>query len=96
MQSAKKMTAIILREHTSSQLGALNNVAETAARKFADCLQQEKLLSAGNLYKAAFILQHGETADDYLLALVLAVGSLAKGNADARWRAIISTASAEP
>ena len=44
-----------------------------------------QLKSPEDLYKAAFVLQHGETADDYLMAHVLATESLVKGNLDARW-----------
>ena len=35
-----------------------------------------ELRSADDLYKAAFVLQHGETSEDYLLAHVLATDSL--------------------
>ena len=43
-------------------------------------------LRAGEDYeRAAFIFQHGEAPEDYLLAHVLAMTSVAKGNAGGRW-----------
>lgn len=50
-----------------------------------------KLLAAGQLHtgqdfeEAAFVLQHGTTADDFLLAHSLALIALARGNAKALW-----------
>lgn len=50
-----------------------------------------KLLATGRLHtgrdyeEAAFIFQHGTTADDYLLAHTLALVAMAKGDASAAW-----------
>jgi hypothetical protein len=60
---------------------------EDAARRIA----VRKLLDAGNLHtgedfeEAAFIFQHGDSADDYLLAHTLATLAVAKGRASAVW-----------
>ena len=50
-----------------------------------------KLLASGKLstgpdfHDAAFIYQHGNEPDDYLLAHLLAMTSVAKGDLDSRW-----------
>lgn len=49
-----------------------------------------KLHSASDFYHAAFIFQHGQTPDDYLLAHTLAVVAAARGRADAAWIAAAS------
>ena len=52
-----------------------------------------KMIDAGELrtavdyFHAALIYQHGQNADDFLLAHVLAVDSMGLGNKDARWLA---------
>lgn len=43
------------------------------------------LKTANDFYHAAFIFQHGNTPDDYLLAHTLALASAARGNKDAAW-----------
>lgn len=48
-------------------------------------LKAGKVRTANDLYRAAFIFQHGSTSDDYLLAHTLALASAAKGKADAAW-----------
>ncbi|WP_404338223.1 hypothetical protein AB2M62_04745 [Sphingomonas sp. MMS12-HWE2-04] len=53
-----------------------------AARKLLDA---GALHTAGDFYAAAYIFQHGRSADDYLLAHSLAVAAVAKGKAEARW-----------
>jgi hypothetical protein len=49
------------------------------------------MLHAGEDFrKAAFIFQHGETPDDYLVAHTLALVALAKGDTEAKWIAAVS------
>lgn len=54
-------------------------------------LAVRKLLDAGALrsgtdyYAAAYVFQHGTTADDYLLAHSLALAAIANGKRDATW-----------
>ena len=58
--------------------------------------ETRKLLLNGSLHsgedykRAAFIFQHGATADDYLLAHTLAMVAVAKGDQDALWIASAS------
>jgi hypothetical protein len=53
--------------------------------------QTRKLLAAGALHtgkdfeEAAFVFQHGDKADDYLLAHTLAMVAVAKGDSTAIW-----------
>lgn len=48
-------------------------------------LQEGKLSSAEDYYAAAFIFQHGDKPEDYLLAHVLAVRALGLGLKKAEW-----------
>ena len=48
-------------------------------------LKDGHLRTANDFYHAAFIFQHGNTPDDYLLAHTLAMASAARGNKDAAW-----------
>lgn len=48
-------------------------------------LKEGHLQTANDLYRAAFIFQHGNTPDHYLLAHSLALASAAKGNKEASW-----------
>lgn len=48
-------------------------------------LAEGGLKTANDFYYAAFIFQHGNTADDYLLAHTLALASAARGRKDAAW-----------
>jgi hypothetical protein len=48
-------------------------------------LSRGDITSATDLYEAAFVFQHGETAPDYLLAHVLSLDALAKGFTRAKW-----------
>src|ERR1039458_9789623 len=51
-------------------------------------LSRGEITSGSDLYEAAFIFQHGETAPDYLLAHVLALDALAKGFDRAKWLSV--------
>lgn len=50
-------------------------------------LDQGMLRTANDLRAAAFVFQHGETANDYLLAHTLAVAAAMKGADDGGWLA---------
>lgn len=62
-------------------------IAEDQERR----LKVRKLLDSGALrsgedyYAAAYVFQHGSTADDYLLAHSLALAAVANGKKDATW-----------
>jgi len=47
-----------------------------------------EITSGSDLYEAAFVFQHGESAADYLLAHVLAVDALTKGFDRAKWLSV--------
>jgi hypothetical protein len=51
-------------------------------------LSRGEITSGSDLYEAAFVFQHGETAPDYLLAHVLALDALAKGFDRAKWLSV--------
>ena len=59
-------------------------------RRTRELLDADALNTADDYYNAAFIFQHGDEAEDYLLAHVLAVRSLALGKAKAEWIAAAS------
>jgi hypothetical protein len=46
-----------------------------------DFLKSDKLKTAEDFHDAAFIYQHGQTAEDYLLAHILAMVAVQKGDA---------------
>lgn len=48
-------------------------------------LAQNALHTADDYWEAAFVFQHGDTADSYLLAHILAMVAVAKGKQDAIW-----------
>ena len=48
-------------------------------------LNQGALQSGADFHDAAFIFQHGDTPDDYLLAHLLAMSAVAKGDGRGRW-----------
>lgn len=55
-----------------------------------ELLQSGKLKTAEDFHDAAFIYQHGATADDYLLAHVLAMVAVRKGDGKSLWIAAAS------
>lgn len=69
--------------------GAIRMMAEDAARR----AQVQALLDAGALrtaadfYSAALVYQHGDTAQDYLMAHTLAVAALGEGSTESPWLA---------
>lgn len=58
-----------------------------AARRAAtrSLLNEGKLHTGEDFQQAAFVFQHGDTPDDYLLAHTLAVVAVAKGQSSAIW-----------
>ncbi len=59
---------------------------DAARRKRVREMMEQKLLTTGNdFHDAAFIFQHGSEPEDYLLAHVLAMVAVSKGDASARW-----------
>ena len=65
--------------------------ADAARRAATQALLEGGALHTGVDYaKAAFVFQHGDGPDDYLLAHTLALVALAKGNGEATWIAAAS------
>ncbi len=61
---------------------------DAARRKRVHDLMDQGQLTTGKDYeRAALVFQHGEGTDDILLAHVLAVTAIGKGDTDARWLA---------
>lgn len=66
-------------------------VADKARRQaVGDMLRQGQLHTGQDYINAAFIFQHGESSDDYLLAHALAMTALEMGRKDAGWIAAAS------
>ena len=61
--------------------------ADDAARRTRTraLLDDGKLTTAEDYYAAAFVFQHGDKSEDYLLAHTLALASAARGMKDASW-----------
>jgi hypothetical protein len=59
-------------------------------RQVKPLLEANKLRSGDDFAQAAFIFQHGETSDDFLLAHTLALAALARGKQNASWIAAAS------
>lgn len=58
---------------------------ETRRAATAKLLADGALATAEDFHAAAFIFQHGNTADDYLLAHTLALAAVARGKTDSLW-----------
>ena len=54
-------------------------------RRTKTLLDEGRLRAGEDFYNAAFVFQHGETPDDFLLAHTFAMVALAKGYHPARW-----------
>lgn len=79
---------LVPKENPQKQVDWINNVASRDAqrRKRVMELLKENTLQTGNDFEeAAFVFQHGDKPDDYLLAHTLAMVAMAKGKSNARW-----------
>jgi hypothetical protein len=90
--SSSEMQRIYEEDQKDRQAGITNLDRALLAR--ADAARREatrKLLADGNLHtgedfeRAAFVFQHGDTPDDYLLAHTLAMVAVARGQSAAIW-----------
>jgi hypothetical protein len=50
-----------------------------------DLLADGLVVTAQDFHDAAFIFQHGDNSDDYLLAHILAIEAVVKGDASSKW-----------
>jgi hypothetical protein len=69
-------------------LKAFDDRAAARRATLHEMLSRGQITSGSDLYEAAFVFQHGETAPDYLLAHVLALDALAKGFDRAKWLSV--------
>ena len=89
-QTNAEMTRIFEADQTARNVVRLDWAKvsqDDAARRNATraLLDAGKLASADDFYHAAFVFQHGEKAEDFLLAHTLAVVSTARGKSEAAW-----------
>ena len=56
-------------------------------QRVRELMEQDKLVTGKDYEHAAMVFQHGVSADDFLLAHVLAVTAIGKGALSARWLA---------
>jgi hypothetical protein len=70
---------------SDAQWAALSKDDAVRRGRTHDLLMAGKLHSADDFREAAFIFQHGDTPDDYLLAHTLAMIAVAKGDEGALW-----------
>jgi hypothetical protein len=62
------------------------NVRDVERRKkVRELLANGQVISAQDFHDAAFIFQHGDSPDDYLLAHILAIEAVVTGDASSRW-----------
>lgn len=69
--------------------GAIRMMAEDAARReqVKALLDAGALRTAADFYSAALVYQHGDTAQDYLMAHTLAIAALGEGSTESPWLA---------
>jgi hypothetical protein len=65
-----------------SKLGARDAVR---LKRVRELIEAGRLSTGKDYERAAFVFQHGEGSDDILLAHILAVTAIGKGDLDARW-----------
>jgi hypothetical protein len=63
----------------------MNSNDEKRRTRVHELLNSGALKSGEDFHDAAFIYQHGQKAEDYLLAHVLAMVAVQKGHSDSRW-----------
>lgn len=79
------------RSDANGVLGVATEQTDAARRaQVRSLLDSDDVQSASDYYHAAFIFQHGDQPDDYLLAHALAVNALALGRPDGVWIAAAS------
>ena len=74
---------------SSADLDTIQNDATRRARLHV-LLTEGRVITGDDLHDAAYIFQHGSEANDYLLAHVLAMAAVAKGDVRSKWIAAAS------
>ena len=72
-------------KHASIDWSVVTPRDDQRRRRTRELLGQGRLRSASDFYAAAFIFQHGDKSEDFLLAHSLAVASAARGEPGAAW-----------
>ncbi len=74
-------------EQVADRAFVLKMIADDRQRRATvrELLDRGALQTGEDFYAAAFVFQHGSTAEDYLLAHSLAMAAMAKGKAEANW-----------
>jgi hypothetical protein len=96
--STKSAHELLLEEESELPTAAVNGKppvtyevfrqhAELRRARVRELLEAGQLKTGGDFHDASLIFQHGETADDYLLAHVLAVEAVIKGDDRSKWMA---------
>lgn len=89
--SNPRMKAIFEADQADRTAGAAIDWTAVGPRDEARQVETKALLDGGKLrsgddyYWAAFVFQHGDSSDDYLLAHVLASVAIARGRGEATW-----------
>jgi hypothetical protein len=73
---------------SAEQIKAFDDRAAARRVKLHAMLDRGEITTGSDLYEAAYVFQHGETAADFLLAHILAVDAVAKGFDRARWLSV--------
>ena len=63
----------------------INKRDEERRKKVLEMFRQNQLVTAEDFHDASFIFQHGQTADDYLLAHILAMDAVVRGDTTSKW-----------
>ena len=94
VSSSQALTALFDADQAERKEGLNTDWAVVAPRDKARRAQVRKMLDAGQLhsaddyYHAAFVFQHGDEPNDFLLAHVLAMAAQVKGHPQAGWIAM--------
>lgn len=84
--AGEKMDSGTAKKHSMQVDGKTMERHDAERRKLTRALMSEgKLITAHDFHDAAVIFQHGQTADDYLLAHILAIEAVVKGDASSKW-----------
>lgn len=89
-QAAREALASADSKAREAMLVELSTSDQSRKNRLMQMMKSGELRTGADFYRAAMILQHGDLADDYLLAHHLAVVSLSKGFGDASWLAAAS------
>lgn len=73
------------REHQAIDWSVVGPADVKRLARTKELLAQGVLHTADDFWEASFVFQHSDTANDYLMAHLLAMAALAKGKTDAIW-----------